>query len=114
MQKEVQQAAYEHQLAVEAGERVVVGVNAYTGEEAPLEIGQPDYRALETAQKERLADLRSSRDHAAVAATLEKVRAAATGSENLLPTLIDAVKARATLGEISDALRGVWGEYRAG
>jgi methylmalonyl-CoA mutase N-terminal domain/subunit len=110
-QDEIQRAAYEHQLAVERGDRIVVGVNAYQGGEE-VRIEQPDFPALEAAQKQKLADVRARRDDNAVRATLAAVREAARGTENLMPPIIEAVKALATLGEISDVLREEWGEYR--
>ncbi|HEX5724694.1 MAG TPA: methylmalonyl-CoA mutase family protein, partial [Longimicrobiaceae bacterium] len=113
MQEEIHRAAYEHQLAVEAGERVIVGVNRFQAEEEePVELGQPDFSALEAAQRAQLGRMKAARDDAEVRARLEAVRAAARGTENLMPRIIDAVKARVTLGEISDALRAEWGVYR--
>jgi methylmalonyl-CoA mutase N-terminal domain/subunit len=113
MQEEIHRAAYQHQLAVEAGERVVVGVNRFqAAEEEPFDLGQPDFSALEASQNAQLAALKASRDGAAVAAALEAVRVAARGTENLMPPIIAAVKALATLGEISDALRAEWGVFR--
>ena len=114
MQEEVRRAAYEHQLAVESGQRVVVGVNRYTKPEPPPEIAQPDFGRLEADQRSRLAALRADRDGGAVAERLSAIRDAARGSENLMPRIIEAVKARATLGEISDAMREEWGVYRPG
>ncbi|HEU0054614.1 MAG TPA: methylmalonyl-CoA mutase family protein, partial [Longimicrobium sp.] len=112
MQEEIHRAAYEHQIAVERGERVIVGVNRFTAAEEPVDLGQPDFSALEAAQRAQLAELKAGRDAAEVRARIEAVRAAARGSENLMPRIIDAVKASATLGEISDALREEWGVYR--
>jgi methylmalonyl-CoA mutase N-terminal domain/subunit len=111
-QDEIQRAAYQHQLAIESGERIVVGVNAYEGGEE-MRIEQPDFPALEAAQKVALAAVRERRDDDAVRRTLAAVREAARGTENLMPPIIEAVKALATLGEISDVLREEWGEYRA-
>ena len=111
-QEAIHQAAYEHQLEVESGERRIVGVNAYRTEEGPPRIEQPDFPALERRQKERLADVRRTRDDAAVRHALESVREAARGTDNLMPPIIEAVKAMATLGEISDTLREEWGVYR--
>jgi len=111
-QEEIHRAAYEHQLAVEHGEKTLVGVNAFTEGAAPTVVAQPDYGALEASQRERLAAVRARRAAAAVEGALARIRQAAAGSENLLPAMVDAVKALATLGEISEALRGVWGEYR--
>lgn len=112
MREEIGRAAYEFQLAVERGERIVVGVNAFRDEdEGPPRIDQPDFRALEAAQKERLAALRARRDDDAVRRARARIRAAAASDENLMPPIIDAVKALVTLGEISDDLRAVWGTY---
>ncbi|HEY8485225.1 MAG TPA: methylmalonyl-CoA mutase family protein [Longimicrobiales bacterium] len=110
-QEEIQRAAYEHQLAVERGERVIVGVNAFQEAEGPPRIEQPDYPALEAAQRERLRAVRERRDPVAVRRALEGVRAAARGTDNLLPPIIEAGRALATLGEISDVLREEWGTY---
>ncbi|MGD2069785.1 MAG: methylmalonyl-CoA mutase family protein [Gemmatimonadota bacterium] len=111
MQKEIHRSAYRHQLAVENGEKVVVGVNEYVEDEARQPIRQPDYGALEKGQKARLAGLRSRRDSAAVDVALEAVREAARGDANLMPPIVGAVKSLATLGEISDALRDEWGTF---
>jgi methylmalonyl-CoA mutase N-terminal domain/subunit len=83
----------------------------HTEAEGPPRIGHPDYSALEHAQREKLAALRRSRDDAPVRAALSAVREAARADTNLMPPIIDAVKATATLGEISDALRSEWGTY---
>ncbi|MQA90913.1 MAG: methylmalonyl-CoA mutase [Gemmatimonas sp.] len=112
MQEEVHKAAYGHQLAVEKGERVVVGVNLYQTDEPTVELGQPDFLRLAAAQRKRLAALRTARDSDQVQRALDSVRGTAESSRNLMPVIIDAVKARATLGEISDALRATWGTYR--
>jgi methylmalonyl-CoA mutase, N-terminal domain len=111
-QEEIHRAAYEHQMAVERGDRVIVGINRHREDGPSPRIDQPDYAALEAGQRERLAALRSRRDGAAARAALERVRAAARGTENLLPPLVAAVRALVTLGEISDVLREEWGEYR--
>ena len=112
VQDEIHRAAYEHQLAVERAHRDVVGVNVLqTGEAAPR-IEAPAYQALEAEQKRALAAMRARRDGAAVTRSLEAVRDAARRGGNLMPPLVDAVKRQATLGEISDVLRGEWGVYR--
>ena len=115
MQEEIHKAAYRHQLEIESGERPVVGVNLHTeDDEGALVIEHPDYSALETAQRERLTRVRSDRDSDAVRGTLEVIREAAQGEDNLMPRFIEAVKAGATLGEISDALRAEWGTWDGG
>jgi methylmalonyl-CoA mutase N-terminal domain/subunit len=99
-------------LEVERGERIVVGVNRFTDDEAvqpPLQRIDP---ALEAEQVARIGRLRAERDGTAWAAALDELERVARGSENVLPAIIDAVKARATLGEVSDRLRTVWGEHR--
>ncbi|HEX2091060.1 MAG TPA: methylmalonyl-CoA mutase family protein, partial [Longimicrobiaceae bacterium] len=112
MQEEIHRAAYEHQIAVERGEKTIVGVNRFQTEEVPVDLGQPDFSALERSQRAQLAEVRAARDDAGVRARLEAIRSAARGTENLMPPIIDAVKAMVTLGEISDALRAEWGVYR--
>ncbi|MDE3173983.1 MAG: methylmalonyl-CoA mutase [Gemmatimonadota bacterium] len=124
-QEEIARSAYEYQLSVERGETVVVGVNRYGDGAEPPVIPAPDYSGLARAQIARLAESRSRRDGAAVAGTLAAVTAAARrylpsggggggGGERapLMPLIIDAVRARASVGEIADALRAAWGEYR--
>ncbi|MBX3133212.1 MAG: methylmalonyl-CoA mutase [Gemmatimonadaceae bacterium] len=118
-QEEIGRSAYEFQLAVEQGSRVIVGVNKFgDGAEPPI-IPAPDFSALEQGQRERLAKVKAVRDATAVRAALDAIAAAAPAyasesatREPLMPLIIAAVKARATVGEISDVLRGVWGEYR--
>jgi methylmalonyl-CoA mutase N-terminal domain/subunit len=113
MQEEIHRAAYAFQMAVESGERKVVGVNEQVEEEGSARIGQPDYSRLETGQQERLSALKGRRNPSEVRAALERIRAAAGTDENLMPPIIDAVRSDVTLGEISDALRDVWGRYDA-
>ena len=114
MKEEIHQAAYRFQLEIERGERTVVGVNSFQEEEATLHIRQPDYPALEEDQKGRLGALKAGRDPGKLQAALGAVQAAAQSDDNLIPPMIDAVKALATLGEISDVLRGEWGTYDEG
>ncbi len=112
VQLEVQKAAYEYQQAVESGEQVVVGVNRFQAEE---ELGIPTLRIdadIERAQVARLNALRARRDTAKAKTALEEVERRARGSENLMPAILDAVEAYATVGEISDALRRAFGEYQ--
>jgi methylmalonyl-CoA mutase, N-terminal domain len=112
MQEEIHRAAYEHQIAVERGDKTIVGVNKFQGADEPFDLGQPDFSALEQSQRATLAKVRAERDDAEVRARLEAIREAARGTDNLMPRIIDAVKAMVTLGEISDALRAEWGVYR--
>jgi methylmalonyl-CoA mutase N-terminal domain/subunit len=111
-QEAIARSAYALQQAQESGEQVVVGVNRFTDDSAPLSIPTPDFSALETRQRARLAEARGRRNAEAVRRALEALRTAAAGTEPLMPPILDAVRARATLGEISDELRGVWGVYR--
>jgi methylmalonyl-CoA mutase N-terminal domain/subunit len=112
IQREIATSAYDYQRAVDTGEQVIVGVNKFTvkEEEMPelLEIGAE----VEAKQLERLNKLKQERDNPGVAKALDKVRAVAKSDQNIMPALIEAVKTYATLGEISDALRDVFGEYR--
>jgi methylmalonyl-CoA mutase N-terminal domain/subunit len=112
VQREIQEAAYQYQRAVESGEAVVVGVNRFRADE---EAEVPTLRidpAIERAQVERLRSLRERRDNERVEVTLTLLEEAARGTENLLPRILDCVEALATVGEISRRLRHVWGEYR--
>ncbi len=112
IQREIQNAAYEYQQKVERGERVVVGVNRFrAGEEAPIPVLRID-PGIEREQIERLRALRTRRDAARSAATLAAVETRARSGENLMPAILAAVEALATVGEISDALRRVFGEYQ--
>ena len=112
VQREVQQAAYEYQRAVEAGRQTVVGVNRYVVEGAPsLPLLRIDPE-IERAQVERLQKLRRRRDGARATAALKQVEATARSESNLMPAILDAAKAHATVGEISDALRRAFGEYQ--
>jgi methylmalonyl-CoA mutase N-terminal domain/subunit len=110
-QEQIHRAAYAQQLAVERDERTIVGVNAFQADEPAPRIDTPAYRDLEEEQCARLGALRERRAAPAVSAALDAVGRAAASSENLIPHLVTAVRARATLGEISDVLRAVWGTY---
>ena len=110
-QKEIANSAYRFQQAVESGEKTIVGVNQYvTGDRSSVETLYIDETTAER-QVDRLRALRRDRDTARVTRALADVRLVAAGSENLMPPLIEAVRAYATLGEMCDALRDVWGEY---
>jgi methylmalonyl-CoA mutase N-terminal domain/subunit len=112
IQNEIQNAAFAYQKVVESGEQVVVGVNRFRMEgESPI----PTFRldpALEQAQIERLREVRASRNRTEVSRKLDRLEEAARGSGNLLPFLLDAAESYATVGEMSDRLRAVFGEYR--
>jgi methylmalonyl-CoA mutase N-terminal domain/subunit len=112
IQREIHKAAYETQKKIEAGEQIVVGVNAYHADaKVQLEILKVD-QSIEDRQRERLEQLRNSRDHAAVEKQLREIEAAARSDRNLMPIFISAVESGATLGEICSQLRSVWGEYQ--
>jgi len=111
-QREIMRSAYNYQKAVDSGEQVVVGVNKFTTEEEPeVELFEID-EVVEKKQIERLEKLKHQRDNERVRQVLDKVRQVAQSDENVMPVLIEAVKAYATVGEISDAFRDVFGEYR--
>jgi len=110
--RELAEAGYRHQLEIERGERVVVGQNAYqTDDQQEVPIFKTDPE-VEPRQIEKLRALRETRDSARVAATLAAVVAVARAKENVIPAMIEAVKAYATTGEICDALRTVYGTYK--
>ena len=112
VQREIQESAYRYQKAIETQEQVVVGVNRFqVEEETPVQVLRID-PALEQAQIERLKALRERRDAKATTAALNKLEQAAQTDENLLPRILECVEAYATVGEISNTLRRVWGEYR--
>ncbi len=110
---EIQNAAYEAQMAIEKGEQVVVGVNQFqVKEEMTLERQVID-PAIEAEARARLAKLRETRDNAKIAELRAQLERAAKGSENLMPLFITCVENKMTLGEVCNTLRGVWGEYVA-
>jgi len=114
VQRQIQDVAFERQQEIESGERVIVGVNRFTvDEEEEVDIEEVS-QAVQEGQRERLEELRAERDTEAVETTLDALEEAARGEENLMPYIIDAVKAYATTGEICDAMREVFGEYRQG
>ena len=112
VQREIQESAYRCQKAIETQEQIVVGVNRFQIEgEQPVPVLRID-PALEQAQVQRLRALRARRDNESVTAALKKLEQAAGTTENLLPRILACVEAYATVGEISNTLRRVWGEYR--
>jgi len=113
-QEAIAKSAYAAQRAIESGETVVVGVNEYTDEQPIPSMPGPDYSALAAEQRERVRKGRGRRDAGRVKRTLAELEAAASApAAPLMDPILDAVRARATVGEISDVLRGVWGVYRA-
>ena len=112
IQREIRRSAYDYQKAVDSGEQVVVGVNRFAIEEEPaLDVLEID-ESVEKRQVAKLSKLKRERDNEKVSQMLEEVRQVARGDENIMPVLMEAVKAYATVGEITDALRDVFGDYR--
>jgi methylmalonyl-CoA mutase N-terminal domain/subunit len=109
-QREIAEASYKYQVAVDKKEKIIVGVNDYVAEEKPLEILQID-ETVAHRQAARLSKLRADRSQVEVDRRLGALRKAAEGKDNLMPFLLDAVKSYATVGEICDALRAVFGTY---
>ena len=119
--EEIARSAYEHQLRLEAGETTIVGVNKFLDGSEPPAIPSPDYSSLEKEQTASVAKIRANRDAARVASALAALSAGAVlppdshkPAGELMPLIIDAVRARATVGEISDALAEQWGRYQPG
>src|SRR5437762_13398752 len=112
-QKEIAESAYRFQQAVERKEKIIVGVNDFVqDDEPPIEILYIDRAAGET-QLAKLEKLRRTRNNDAVQRSLDRLRAAAKTTENLMPPILDAARAYATVGEMCDDLRQVWAEYGA-
>ena len=114
IQREIQESAYQAQRAIDTGEAIVVGVNRFAADEpTPIDVLEID-PALETQQIERVRALRDTRDPQQWKQTIDDVRNAARGTANLLPPIIAAVEAHATVGEIANTLREVFGEHQEG
>jgi methylmalonyl-CoA mutase N-terminal domain/subunit len=112
VQKEIQGSAYRYQKSIEDGSRIIVGVNKFQAiEEAPRDLLKVD-PALRQIQIDKIQQVKNTRDNARVGAALDRIEQTAKGVENVMPSLADAVKEYATLGEICDVLRRVFGEYR--
>ncbi len=111
-QEAIARSAWTLQQRQESGDQVVVGVNRFEEDAPPPEITLPDFAELARRQRDRLAKARASRAPARVSAALDTLRSAAGANEPMMPPILEAVRARATLGEISDTLRQVWGTYR--
>jgi len=114
VQRQIQDTAFERQQEIDAGERIVVGVNEFTVEEDEHVDIEEVSEAEQRKQQERLSSVHAERDDAAVADALAALRDAAAGADNVMPYIVDAVKAYATTGEICDAMRDVFGEYEPG
>lgn len=112
IQREIQESAYRYQRAIEDGEKVVVGMNRFQVEEERMTNLLRVDPVVRTSQVKKLKRLKSERDNGRVRASLESLKREAEGKGNLMVPIIDAVKDYATLGEICDVLRGVFGEYR--
>lgn len=112
IQEEIARSAYKYNSAIETGEKIIVGVNKFTSKETNdtplLKIDD----SIRVVQSEKLKALRTKRDNAKAEASLAAIREKALGTENLMPAVIEAVENLCTLGEISDTLRAVWGEYK--
>jgi methylmalonyl-CoA mutase N-terminal domain/subunit len=109
-QREIQRTAYEHQLEIERGQRLVVGVNAFVQDSSAVALAPID-PSIESSQVERLSAMRARRDPVAHARALGQIDRAARETDNLVTYILDAVKAYATVGEIAAVLRRVWGEH---
>jgi methylmalonyl-CoA mutase N-terminal domain/subunit len=112
MQSEIEREAYNYQLALERGEAIVVGVNRFGIEQEEKAVLQQIHPEVGRRQARKLAELREKRDNEKVGQALHALSQGAAGKENLMPLIIDAVEAYATLGEISDTMRHVFGEQR--
>ena len=111
MQQEIASSAYEYQNEIESGERVLVGVNRFTQpEETAMNVFRVD-DAIRKQQTEKITALKSKRDNKAVENNLSQLLSAAKGKQNLMPFILNSVESYATLGEIADTLRNVFGEY---
>jgi methylmalonyl-CoA mutase, N-terminal domain len=109
-QREIAEASYRYQMEVDRREKIIVGVNDYVSEERPLDILQID-ETVAKRQAARLSKLRAERSQEAVTRSLDSLRNAAKGSANLMPFIYESVKSYATLGEICEALRDIFGTY---
>jgi len=114
VQGQIQDVAFERQREIETDERIIVGVNEYEVDEEPKEDIEEVSEEEQKRQREQLQALRDERDDATVEAALDDLRSACETDENVMPYIITAVKAYATVGEIADAMRDVFGEHRAG
>jgi methylmalonyl-CoA mutase N-terminal domain/subunit len=112
MQDEIARSAYEHQKRVEAGSQIIVGVNQFADDDEKTPEVATISDEVRQAQSAKLAAVRAERHQPTCDAVIDRLKAKAATSENLIPTVIEAVESLCTLGEIADALRDVWGEHR--
>jgi methylmalonyl-CoA mutase N-terminal domain/subunit len=112
IQGEIAESAYQYQKEIEKKKRVIVGLNQFQIEEEPLKDILRIKPEMERYQKEKLAKVKRERNNSKVKETLAVLKKAAQGKSNVVPPILEAVKAYATIGEISDTLREVFGEYR--
>jgi methylmalonyl-CoA mutase N-terminal domain/subunit len=111
MQDEIAKSAYAYQKEIESGEKIIVGVNKFTIDEAPTNIAFKIDDSIRQVQIEKINTLKQNRDNTKVAACLDAITNAAKGTDNIMPLVVEAVENKATLGEISNALRAVFGEF---
>ncbi len=113
VQDEIAGSAYEYQKNVDAKKQVIVGVNKFTDDDEPeADMLEIDTKA-EEEQRDRVRVFRESRDSSASKSALSDLQSAAKGSDNLIPSILDCVRNRCTLGEIADSLRDIFGEHRS-
>ena len=111
MQDEIAKSAYAYQKEIESGEKIIVGVNKFTYDEAPTTIAFKIDDSIRQVQIDKINTLKKNRDAAKVAACLDAITTAAKGTDNIMPLVVEAVENKVTLGEISNALRSVFGEF---
>ena len=112
MQNEIAESAYRYQQAIESKDKIIVGVNSFFSDN---EISPPSFKiddSIRQVQMNKLKALKEKRDHLKVEDSLKKIKEYAAKNENLMPVVIDAVECFCTLGEIADALREIFGEYK--
>jgi len=109
-QREISEAAYRYQRKLENKEEIIIGVNEFASNDAPIEILKIDPH-VEQKQIATLRELRSTRDNSLVRKRLKELENVAKSNENIMPAIVEAVRAYGTIGEIADVLRGVWGTY---
>ncbi|TCO58858.1 methylmalonyl-CoA mutase [Caldanaerobacter subterraneus] len=112
MQREIQESAYRYQMEIESGKRIIVGLNKFQMEEEPPKNLLKVDPQVEIVQREKIKKVKEMRDNARVEKALKALKKAAEGDDNLMPWILDAVREYATLGEITDVLRSVFGEYQ--